>query len=515
MKQLNKHISILKFTYCITTTVSIMLLLALLSTFIYEISRIIIPYEYPEIELTEEQEKKRDEDVRFQRMTDLVKTDGSKYYMEKVNTSPYKVYNENREFVYNIPHQYNGDYIIKLAYSRDDSYTKLIDTIDPDRQLEFKVSVADNWDEVKERWRYHPTKQLFEGFDHEGQRIGYFDRQGYHKNLPQATKPFETPLYVKPQWVGLGPNIEILYASKKNFHLINFSTRSINTLVTVSENDKIISLIKDPKDHVVLNPDEMFQTTRNPFEDTNYLPVIGVKSIHCHYIILRDNLRVIKIEDPYPLSLTVGQCNKVFYAQQSYLKDFPYEDKQGNVDIEVLTQWYEDYKNKPTITITKLFQVSMDGQLTLIRESETVRQPRYRNPFVSDWTRTYRHLGLFFPYILYDTGKLFVLFEQRVPWMGISLHEPSILVTSLLLTLWTGLLIRKRNQRWKNYAIWLPFVFLFNLTGLLTYLALNHEQTIQCHACNKKRILSQPSCNHCQAAFEKPKIRKTDLVMSS
>jgi hypothetical protein len=70
-----------------------------------------------------------------------------------------------------------------------------------------------------------------------------------------------------------------------------------------------------------------------------------------------------------------------------------------------------------------------------------------------------------------------------------------------------------RRMHIEKLVFWVVFVFLFNLPGLLTYLALNHTPVVHCANCGKKRGLLQDVCCRCGAALPLAKAKKTDLIM--
>ncbi|MFC1762646.1 ABC transporter ATP-binding protein [Planctomycetota bacterium] len=53
---------------------------------------------------------------------------------------------------------------------------------------------------------------------------------------------------------------------------------------------------------------------------------------------------------------------------------------------------------------------------------------------------------------------------------------------------------------------------LFNLGGLLTYLALHHSSLLRCQTCGKKRTVIQPSCVHCGHGLPRPQPKHTILI---
>jgi hypothetical protein len=62
---------------------------------------------------------------------------------------------------------------------------------------------------------------------------------------------------------------------------------------------------------------------------------------------------------------------------------------------------------------------------------------------------------------------------------------------------------------------WLAFTLVFNLAGLLTYLALNHTPIIKCSSCGKSRCLGQVNCLRCGTELPAPKRRKLDLILNT
>ena len=84
------------------------------------------------------------------------------------------------------------------------------------------------------------------------------------------------------------------------------------------------------------------------------------------------------------------------------------------------------------------------------------------------------------------------------------------------MTIFAGLTFlhgRSRQTHIAKLICWMVFVFLFNLPGFLTYLALNHFTVIHCANCGRKRGLQQDACCRCGAVLPLPKAKETDLVM--
>jgi DNA-directed RNA polymerase subunit RPC12/RpoP len=72
-----------------------------------------------------------------------------------------------------------------------------------------------------------------------------------------------------------------------------------------------------------------------------------------------------------------------------------------------------------------------------------------------------------------------------------------------------------RRTSWGKLIFWLAFTLVFNLAGLLTYLALNHTTVIKCPVCGRRRGLIQVNCVRCGAELPIPERRKTDLIFNT
>jgi hypothetical protein len=72
-----------------------------------------------------------------------------------------------------------------------------------------------------------------------------------------------------------------------------------------------------------------------------------------------------------------------------------------------------------------------------------------------------------------------------------------------------------RRSSGTKLLFWLVFVGLFNLAGLLTYLALNHTPVIKCPPCGKKRGLERVDCVRCGAELPRPEPTVHDLIFDT
>jgi hypothetical protein len=199
---------------------------------------------------------------------------------------------------------------------------------------------------------------------------------------------------------------------------------------------------------------------------------------------------------------------------------------------QLYKEWFEQYGSKPQKRWTELYKASDDGSLELLNRYEWTSPPSRRRAQTESVTAAKRFVTHFSPplysLILPLTGREFWAYVDRSASQGDfswgllqailylrPLNSAVNLVLSALMmgfVFWHGLPRRTSNAR---FAFWLVFVGLLNLTGLLTYLALNHTAIIKCPACGRRRGLAQPDCVRCRAPLPTPKPRELDLILTN
>jgi hypothetical protein len=195
--------------------------------------------------------------------------------------------------------------------------------------------------------------------------------------------------------------------------------------------------------------------------------------------------------------------------------------------------WMRDYESRPKKYRVDLYKVDAQGNIALLNRygwtlpGQTGPRPRW----IYAWQKTRRCVNQFSP-PLYD---LLAYLLARCIWspdsyrsigevareiiMALEQTRPGFRVWNWVLgALMVGFAARHGWPRRTSRAVfifWLVFVGLFNLAGLLTYLALNHTPVIKCPACGKRRGLAQPQCVRCQGDLPAPKPGKLDLILDA
>ncbi|MFA6186284.1 MAG: hypothetical protein WC770_03600 [Phycisphaerae bacterium] len=367
---------------------------------------------------------------------------------------------------------------------------------------------------IREIWRYLPDDDIFVGYEFKGEKIGYIGTNGFSQSRTE-NKPFGkfNSLFVYTSKDSENP--VLLWQTEKRFFAIDFENRK--TEIIIDGGDGRIYGIeaknwsydgKEPVDanyrtfvkynakdgniNLILNqPDEKL-TFKTPKQWDDYL---------------RSSVGITATKDAIFLShLTTGILIPADYYKSHKVRDKFYKTNPFNKAV--------DYS-------TELYKVDKAGNLSLVNKFQWTK-PEYIAPAQKDWEYYFGYTSVVSPPMFYvgvkiiqnspgDINKilprdnngmmrgyivLITTFYPRKLAVCISLS-----VVMMLIALWHGW-SRKNNRL--SFALWIILVGLFNVAGLLTYLALNHTTLLKCPACGKKRNLEQPACIHCQAALPLP-----------
>ena len=191
-------------------------------------------------------------------------------------------------------------------------------------------------------------------------------------------------------------------------------------------------------------------------------------------------------------------------------------------------KWWEEYRTKSHKEWTELHQVDSAGKLTLIRRFEWIRPPLVEKIASSRGydlsLRVRYYVTMFSPPVLNIAWLWWYQFDSEIvfyrDWVEpyrsmvelIRYHQSSIDegYDDLLPSFYHAW---PRRTTMAKLISWLILVALFNLAGLLTYLALNHTTVIRCPSCGKKRGLQRGDCPSCGALLPIPERRETDLIL--
>ena len=188
--------------------------------------------------------------------------------------------------------------------------------------------------------------------------------------------------------------------------------------------------------------------------------------------------------------------------------------KEITKNQKALMKWYQERRKKPIENSEQLYQVDSAGNLTLLNKFEWTSDLRQTTSKEHDLQENFRKTltkaspafyDLFNRYFfrlyvrnLYDTNRNIYEFLSFFIHFAPS-YNPFSYILSLLMAGFVFFHALPRRKSMAGLIGWVVFAALFNIVGLLVYLALNYTPTIQCHNCNKRRGLNTPQCPHCGA----------------
>ncbi|MHB0946276.1 MAG: hypothetical protein ACYC3B_03805 [Sedimentisphaerales bacterium] len=367
--------------------------------------------------------------------------------------------------------------------------------------------------EAKETWKYLPDSEIFAGYKFEGGIIGYLGINGFSQTQTDI-KPFGKPKG-DSNTIDILKNQEkyiLLWQTEKQFFAIDFKNRKAEIIIDGGENNisdietknwnydgqepidaNYRTIVKYSTENGIINlllnqPNEKI-TVKTPQQWNNYLP---------------NKVKVTATKDVIFL----------YHWTTDTLKPADY-DTSHKVRHEFNTT------GRPVSCSAELYKVDSAGNLSPVNEFRWAK-PEYVAPVYKDEKYYLGYTSVVSPPIFYGGNKIIENLPKSIEEIFpndkeglvrgyadlITTFYPRNLTASIalsvvmmLLTLWHGW-SRKNNRL--SLALWVILVGLFNVAGLLTYLALNHTTLIKCPACGKNRNLEMPACIHCQAELPLP-----------
>lgn len=379
-------------------------------------------------------------------------------------------------------------------------------------------------DGTRQVWRYLQGSDLFMGYRLDRSIIGFLGSTGFESSKSEA-KPFGRFKFHSSWYPAGASGPTVLWQTSRHLYEINFhkqqvelifespkaniktvvlrSCRPIDTKMPKEQKIKYRSTIRiateDEKQHLIMKNPEQTLTIKTPDDQwSNNLHLTA--TTEGIFLIHSDN------ENRMPAAY--------LKSPKSYL------------------QWIQKFEGKPYKRWIELYKVDNQANIHLINRYEwTVPDkflPKIRRRSLMPRTQ---HAAIAFSAPLYDlacfllgpeffiqryrTGNDFVSGSIRTI-VGI---RPGNSLLSWVLGLamvgfafWHGW---PRQTSRAKLIFWLTFTLVFNLAGLLTYLALNHTPIIKCSVCGKSRGLAQVNCVRCGAELPAPQRGKLDLILNT
>jgi hypothetical protein len=198
--------------------------------------------------------------------------------------------------------------------------------------------------------------------------------------------------------------------------------------------------------------------------------------------------------------------------------------------LKLAVEWLRKFRGKPHKEWIELYRVDNQGNLNLRSRYDWTDTVRIGSSLQESqpWEKTKRYVSQFssplYDFTWYLMGGEFwqYNYQSDVFYGFASLIEElrpgnSIFnwILGLAMTAFAFWHARPRQVSRGKLFFWLLFTLVFNLAGLLTYLALNHTPIIKCPSCGKSRGLGQVNCVRCGTELPAPERRKLDLILNT
>jgi hypothetical protein len=402
----------------------------------------------------------------------------------------------------------------------------------------FVVPVVTGEGKVLIRWVYSLTDRYFTGYDSEGFVIGYFGINGFVEGKEQVAAFGEFGCTRAIVSSGRQRSPVLTWKTPRKIYEIDLAKRTIETLIESKDED-----IKFVVDLRYGKPSTNYWSESKAKEKPQgYRPAISAVTApgKCYTLLQEPERRVtFQIPKEWIKEYWPGKGDRLgatitVFEDEIYLRPSGSNRPVWNRKIMPVDEYFAMLSNKSYHSWTELYKLDPSGQIEQLSRFEWDRLPGIKtngpdtynqysgmsilkkltvaSPIL--YTGIYKIVGKF---SIQNWENINPIFRDIIGATTEYLRPIYILPTLILsvmmaaVTFWHGW---PRRQQPSGFAFWIIFVFVFNVTGLLTYLALNHVTVIRCSKCGKRRHIMVSQCSACGQPLEEPAAKPTDLVMT-
>jgi len=395
------------------------------------------------------------------------------------------------------------------------------------RNIEIPVG-SDN--KVKQVWRYYTAGEFFVGYDIDGSKIGYIGSSGFTDSKTNV-KPFGDFRFFTAWCQQDSSSPTLLWQTKRHIYQIDFENRQVEPIFESPDTDIERIFLHGWRDLAL--------STKEYIDREKYQPLLYCETKdNKHHLIMHESKQQLTINMPEDWKNWVGNYYKFTATKQAVFMYRRWIETSHAPDYskspEIYQKWWQSFRSQPQKYWVELYKVDNHGNLELLnRYNWTVSgRPESETEF-----RDYRAVALrivnklsppFYDFLVHLLGreKFWARaleyqnrgdFSYSLARMLLDIRPQGSIFNRLLsavmmvFAFWHGW---PRRTSWPKFLFWLAFVGIFNLAGLLTYLALNHTALIKCPACGKRRGLTQVNCIRCGEGLPAPERGKLDLIFN-
>ena len=371
-------------------------------------------------------------------------------------------------------------------------------------------------------WRYDSRHQSFTVFSADGGKIGFVGANGFVPSKKELK-----PLGDLKNFLAWCPrdsiNPKLLWYSDHNIYEIDLDSQKVENIFESS--DKITDL---QMHHWFYDKETMRKLIGK--RDIKYRPLLCCRTDQDkHYLILRKPAMIIKVDLPAKDWSTYYANSYLFVATEDavFLKREWFHEKNPHLSGSERIKWFKELREKDSNRSVEFYKVADDGKIESLNIFTWIMPERTSTdeyvPFFGQFQKYVRFISPLAYYFLYEiVGPDFGHGYRRDDSVGefistLIIEFRPVDFAGWLITLiavafvyWHGI---RRKKTWHWLISWLLITGLFNIAGLLTYLALNHTPVIICSKCQKQRGLLTENCPRCEEPLPLPKHSDVDLLL--
>jgi hypothetical protein len=382
------------------------------------------------------------------------------------------------------------------------------------RQIEIPVGSEDI---VEQIWRYKPSGCYFVGYDMRKRKIGYLGSNGFSDSKSEVEPFGEFRQFTS--WCPVdSENLIMLWQTRQQIHQIDFEKRDVELIFESADSDIIEMNLHAWK---LLAPEAKGYVDREKYRPMMHCQTMDGK----HHLILRESKQQFSFELRRPFFIATRQ---EIFVRNTDSDTLPIPTIRSQ---ELIDKWVKEVRDKSWNYWVELYKLDNQGNLKLLNRYDWVRTLRLTGQRSDRRPVVRRSISQFSP-LMYDLflrylgrkiytrsytseqrGTFFYDLVQAIMYISPQNNIINMILSVLMMgfVFWHGW---PRRTTWAKFIFWVIFTGLFNIVGLLTYLALNHTAVVQCAACGKRRGLAQVECVRCKAQLPAPERGKLDLIYS-
>jgi len=376
-------------------------------------------------------------------------------------------------------------------------------------------------------WRYDPGRQHFAGYTADGSRIGFLGANGLVPTR-SACQPLEEPLIGATWCPPITNHPMMLWMTRSRLFQIDFAKQDVSCLLE-SPQSPLTKL--SAQGWLDLNPKEAL------YSDPNAHPPLLIcnNEAGTHYFVFKDSKQTVTFNPPPSWESKVSNNYQFSSTPQGvfFCRDYIDFNAPPRHDRKQLDKWIKQYRKQDKTHWKELYTIDVKGQLKPVSRVSWI-QPKLAEAEYQVVEGAIYHKLINLPspllytlmgYVPYYRNAISAFFNEGryrptlVSQLArtIAFRTSSLVYCGILSLFMAGFVLWHGMPRQRSRMLlgaWVILAALFNVAGLLTYLAFNHTATVKCVDCGKRRCIDTDGCPRCSAPLPQLIHSKPHLIMN-